>query len=1079
MNEREYLARVAAAGPAELREIVTRADASERRVLEIYLGSEQLQEIEALAQRGATRDASRGNVVVLPGIMGSELAHVQPSDQDLLWVNLFRLIGGAFRRLGLHPDGSTIADIRATGMYQRFYGAQQVSLAAEGWDVRPFYYDWRIDLRQEADRLADCIRRWFPNQPVHLVAHSMGGLISRAMIARHPDLWKSMADPAGLKRGGRLVMLGTPNYGSFGSVQFLFGKNDVLSLVDKLDLRAGLGELLGVAKSFLSVYHMLPALSREVSDRRLFDVRTYTRTSVESVRLEDAQRFHDEIAGVTDPSRLVYVAGYNQRTPNRISDWKELHSADGYDYTLLGDGTVPHNLGLIDGVPTFFHPEEHQKLPNNREVRRAMTSILETGSPQPGSLLTRDMQLATREAADPTGLRASDQAATAQKEAQVETIRAALAVRGETQNGGDATSPEEQHVADLMLLLNPPPPALPSMASADPFAEIEKEQREAVQEARPRVRINLFEGSLEDVPLLVGDDPTPVDVVAVGHYAGLEPYGAFLALDERLSEEWGANHFLSAARQRKIFSTEQCAISYLPDPRAGREDAVVALVGMGEREKFGFPELASTIRELLWSAAQIRKKHVVSVLIGRRSVSNTESVHGWFVGLSRALVSAGGKGITSLTFVVRTSHDEVAAAIFREKEAIARFAKVDLDVSSIRLKNPAKASPVRVERIVPPTRISIEFDGSRFSFSAIGSEASIPVSEYRLSPQRIEDLSARILSLHSRVPITTDEARRIQDERYAIGRFLLSFLFPREFQAELVGSAPILLSLNNAAARIHWELAAQAVLEDGSGLQENDRYLALARGLSRQLSTVFASGAGPTSTASRRNVLRVLIVADPSKEQPLANAAKEGRAVEELFQQFNAREQQAGSPRRIECVSLIGPSQANSLDFLMALQQTERFDVLHYAGHCFYTAADPASSGFIFSRGGKPDIVTADDLQRIGRVPRFVFANACESGVLPSRLDRAHSGLAASFAEAFFARGVANFVCTAWPVLDKPAIDFAGVLYENLLGLQTGFAEPMWRAMREARRAIRTTPSWAAYQHYGDPNFRLLADRTS
>ena len=89
--------------------------------------------------------------------------------------------------------------------------------------------------------------------------------------------------------------------------------------------------------------------------------------------------------------------------------------------------------------------------------------------------------------------------------------------------------------------------------------------------------------------------------------------------------------------------------------------------------------------------------------------------------------------------------------------------------------------------------------------------------------------------------------------------------------------------------------------------------------------------------------------------------------------------------------------------------------------------------------------------------------------------------MAPSFAEAFFARGVANFVCTAWPVDDAAALEFARRFYRGILGLRGGgaAAESLHEAMREARREVaRLGPggmqTWGAYQHYGDPNLRLI-----
>src|SRR5690242_20152104 len=91
VDERELIRRVEAADPIELADILNRATVAEERVLEEYLGPERYRRMRRLATRvgAGTRPGSRGllssifgavgptqnlgNVVFLPGIMGSEL----------------------------------------------------------------------------------------------------------------------------------------------------------------------------------------------------------------------------------------------------------------------------------------------------------------------------------------------------------------------------------------------------------------------------------------------------------------------------------------------------------------------------------------------------------------------------------------------------------------------------------------------------------------------------------------------------------------------------------------------------------------------------------------------------------------------------------------------------------------------------------------------------------------------------------------------------------------------------------------------------------------------------------------------
>jgi hypothetical protein len=176
---------------------------------------------------------------------------------------------------------------------------------------------------------------------------------------------------------------------------------------------------------------------------------------------------------------------------------------------------------------------------------------------------------------------------------------------------------------------------------------------------------------------------------------------------------------------------------------------------------------------------------------------------------------------------------------------------------------------------------------------------------------------------------------------------------------------------------------------------------------------------------------------------------------------------------RIEVESRIGANECDLVEIL-ALLLTGGFDVVHFAGHGDYDSASPEAAGGVFSRD---QILTARDIFRARRVPRLVFANACFSGVIHA--GEAHGvqelsrGLA-TVAQAFFERGVPNYIGSGWPISDEQAATFAVEFYERAfqretLGTSVG-------AAREKIFGEAVGSTWGAYQHYGDPNDRLVRE---
>ena len=364
----------------------------------------------------------------------------------------------------------------------------------------------------------------------------------------------------------------------------------------------------------------------------------------------------------------------------------------------------------------------------------------------------------------------------------------------------------------------------------------------------------------------------------------------------------------------------------------------------------------------------------------------------------------------------------------------------------------------------------------KFRFGAITATASVPQREIPLDMTLVEQANNQLAGIDDWV------------EQLKLGRVLAGLLLPDDLRPHISGAAPLVMLMDAGMARIHWEMLAQPEPTVGGSTSSEAAprggdFLGTTRSFTRQLVTTFAGP--PEPPPPPRRLLRALVVADPAEDARLPGAEDEGQAVADLLEAFNAAAVAHGrNDNRIEVIRLIGPFKATRLAVLSHLMDRS-YDLLHYAGHCYYNAKSPAASGWLF---GKGEVLSTSELNRIDRIPKFIFANACESGVMPDRADRRSAAMAPSFAESFFARGVTNFVCTAWPVADDAALRFALTLYRNLFGLVTDPAtnvttagkeiKPMHLAMREARKAIIDNPggrqSWGAYQHYGNPNLRFF-----
>jgi pimeloyl-ACP methyl ester carboxylesterase len=1056
--------------------LLSRPNRREEAALVSYLGEDRYRRMHERALRrnlARTRQKPLGNVVVLHGILGAELiaAHAREPG-DAVWLRPLRLLTGAIRRLELAPDGRHEADpawtVRASAILKKHYGELLLGLS-ERWRVTAFFYDWRKDLRHAADALDAQLAARFPaGEQVHLVAHSMGGLVARTFILEHRKRWRAL--------GGRLVMLGTPNYGSYDIVRTLVGRERLTRLLALADSRLSLEALLGVLNSFPGSYHLLPSPDRDPAAAALYESSTYAPVPVSERHLASAREHHERLAAVVDPERMLYVAGSGQPTfvgvePTRLRDER------GYRVSRAGDGRVPHALGPLDGVTTYYAGVSHGGLTQAPAVLDALNELLSEGSTK----LLPDRPPAVRGTEGEAALRAE---ITRRDETGEERVRAAVR-RLEARDASAGGAPDAARKAGTDGA-----PGLLSSAESAVDEEIvlgwlsEPRQAPAPVSVRrgppPVIEFALAHRDIKDAHR--ARRTPPVDALAVGHYLGVKPQYAEAALDGAISGRRRAPRegLLTELTLRGTITGELGQPFLLPDPRDPGA-RVIALAGLGLPGRLARGELTVAVRELCWALGRLGCRHLAAVLIGAGtgSLEPGDAIRCWADGVAQALAGNDGGGQLERITLCEVDAARLAgldAAIAHHAERLLRAGQLELRYRSATTRQleawkragqdaPSRRAPEDQPASAGPvaTRITVSREPRGYRFGAITPTAAVPERELVIDARLVAEGNDEL------VAATDDRTRREG------GRFLARLLLPVDLREALDGDAPIVMLLDATTARIHWELltrpGAEASSAERPGAGELDDFLGVGAGFTRQLRTTFAPPPEPPPPPER--LLRVLVVADPAEDAHLPGAEEEGLRVADLF------ETAAAPHADIEVVRLFGPREASRCEVLRRLL-LERFHVLHFAGHCFYDPADPSASGWIFSDG---EILSAYELRRIDRVPEFVFSNACESGITPDRSGERSAALAPSFAEAFFERGVGNFVCTAWPVNDAAARNFAATLYGGLLGLPEAVGGegplPMYRAMTEARRALAGSPSaarsWGAYQHYGDPLYRLVA----
>jgi len=341
------------------------ASGAQRRELQAYFGHADYERLAGLARFRAVHRgrAPRPRVYVIPGILGSELGIPRPAPwpPDLLWLDAIDIIRGRLTELGLDAPRGVVP----LGVLPTTYLPLRLELEAAGCDVVMHAYDWRRSILDAGHELGERLAA-DPAPAIHVVAHSMGGLVARAAL-RH----------AGGARIARLITVATPHRGALAPLQALRGTYPVVRRLAALDLRHDAGQLAHeVFSTFPSLYEMLPPAGA-MGELDLFDPSSWPagQPAPDPDLLRAARALTAGLAPLD--ARCVAIVGVGQRTVIGVEREQEEFR---YAVSGAGDGTVPASSAAATGIDHYYFRCEHSELTRSGTVARALLDLIARGA---------------------------------------------------------------------------------------------------------------------------------------------------------------------------------------------------------------------------------------------------------------------------------------------------------------------------------------------------------------------------------------------------------------------------------------------------------------------------------------------------------------------------------------------------------------------------------------------------------------------------------------------------------------------------------------------------------------------------
>jgi len=1016
---------------------------------------------------------ARPRVIVLPGIMGTHLGLRRKEDAEIdrVWLAPWTLMTGGLAKIAWNQP-----EVGVDTLFAMFY-AKLCEALSSSHQVEPFPYDWRLPLDVLADKLAERIETCLAGsgkQPVRLLAHSMGGLVVRACIHKHRALMDKLME----HQQARLVMLGTPNQGSYSMVENLIGKGDTVRKLALLDIKHDLQGLLNIIGGFRGALQLLPkpgfrdrfqgeaeggevwnfqnadvwrnSIAPDVRDFWFGDHRVANLTQE---ALDQSSWLWQQDGGQTPAlpdayaPKSIYVFGVAPNTPCGLRHVNGRLKLVG---TSRGDGSVTWASGRIGGIDRFYYlPAAHGDLLARKDYFPAIAALLIHG--ETDKLPTTPPQ---ERAIELDGPRSYD-AGPPSLDSMEATQRAMLGASPHLVDEVPAQPTRQLHVVvramDLRYVNNP---ILVGHYNKDPLAGPESLVDSQLLDGAlaERYRLDLYPGPLGTADALLKLEPnalgTPV-LRAGAIITGLGDYDRPLTQARLIDAvRRGALEYLVQAKQllpegaALELTLATLLIGYNSSASLSIKDSVEALVRgvLQANERFESGRAQGGIRRM-----EIIELYIDSAITAAYALRDLEN----------RLVSEAKERLSSpVELVVHELQQEGSARrrLYDASLSDGYWPRIIITDAALDVESRKQAPQSKPSTTEAHTDVSPVFP-EWLRFAHVGQRARAEVVTKQRQPGAVEQLVRNQIR----------EARTSWQPSF--GRTLFQLMVPPEFKDTLRQLGQAMLVVDSFTANLPWELM---LPEDFSQPGEHEP-LALRTKLVRQFATVsfrrqVRASFGKSALVIGNPALDGFEQAFPAVAEPtsLLGAENEAQAVRATL-----------LAQGYEVNALIGQDQT-ALSVLTALYDRP-WRIIHVSAHGVFGLPHQDGrkrSGVLLSDGL---LITAAEIAAMEIVPDLVFLNCCHLGTVESEQDG--NKLAASIARELIDNGVRCVLVAGWAVDDNLASEFGKTFYTELIEGGESFASAVQRARRKLWSLNPDDITWGAFQAYGDPAWRVLAVR--